>query len=134
MKRTLLLLTLLLSFNICAKDLGVIDPDIDGQKTLTLTCVKPIQYEDNTDIAIDESVDIQWKASKNGGAYIDFGGRVTECKQIVDLTQVVDGVYVYKATAWARGKESVLSSGFVGATVKRVPNPYLPTLLDGSLS
>ena len=134
MKKLILLLTLLLPFNIQAQDLGVIDPDIDGQKTLTLTCVKPIQYEDNTDIAIDESVDIQWKASKNGGAYIDFGGRVTECKQIVDLTQVVDGVYVYKATAWARGKESVLSNGFVGATVKRVPNPYSPTLLDGSLS
>ena len=134
MKKLLLLLTLPLSFNICAKDLGVIDPTIEGQETLTLTCVKPIKYTDDTDIAIGESVDIQWKVSKDGSAYIDFGGKVTECKQVVDLTQVVDGVYVYKATAWARGKESVLSSGFVGATVKRVPNPYSPTLLDGSLS
>ena len=132
--KKLLLLTLLLSFNTHANDLGTIDPTIEGQKTLTLTCEKPIQYEDNTDIAVGESIDIQWKASKDGGAYIDFGGKVTECKQVVDLTQVVDGVYVYKATAWARGKESILSSGFVGATVKRVPNPYSPTLLDGSLS
>lgn len=134
MKKILLLLTLLLSFNVCAKDLGVIDPTIDGQKTLTLTCVKPIKYANDTDIDVGEVVDIQWKESKNGGAYIAFGGKVTECNKIVDLTQIVDGVYVYKATAWARGKESVLSSGFVGATVKRVPNPYSPTALDGSLS
>lgn len=134
MKKLILLLTLLFSFNIHANDLGVIDQTIEGQETLTLTCVKPIQYEDDTDIAIGESVDIQWKVSKDGGAYIDFGGRVTECQQIVDLTQVADGAYVYKATAWARGKESALSDGLVGATVKRVPNPYAPTLLDGSLS
>ncbi|MES0327078.1 MAG: hypothetical protein ABUK13_02695 [Gammaproteobacteria bacterium] len=134
MKKLLLLLTLLFSFNVYAVDLGVIDPTIDGQKTLTLTCVKPLQYEDDTDIAIDEVVDIQWKASKDGGAYIDFGGVVTECKQVIDLTQVVDGDYIYKVIAWARGKQSALSSEFVSATVKRLPNPYTPTSLDATLS
>jgi hypothetical protein len=134
MKNLLLFLTLLLSFNLQAKDLGVIDPTVEGQKTLTLTCTKPVQYDDETDIAIGETIDVQWKVSQDGSAYIDFGGRVTECKQVVDLTQVADGAYVYKATAWVRGKESLLSTGFVGATVKRVPNPNSPALLDGLLS
>jgi hypothetical protein len=130
-----LILLLLISFNAYAVDLGTVDPTDTGKGTLTLTCVKPLQYEDSTNIAIGEQVDIQWKVGVNGGAVDNNVGILKDaCSEVVDLTQVPDGDYVYKVTATARNKESILSPEGVTITVKRIPNPNSPTGIDGVLS
>lgn len=132
--KKLILAILLFPLVALAVDLGIIDPTIEGSKTLLLTCKKPLRYTDNTDIAVDEVVNIQWKVSVDGGVEVDAGDKTIECKQIIDLTQVADGDYVYRATAWARGKESELSADFVRATVKRLPNSNPPTGITGTVS
>ena len=92
-----------------------------------------MQYEDNTDIAIGEVVEIQWKVSVNGAVFVNAGNKVTTCQQVIDLTKVADSDYIYKATAWARAKESVLSAEFVSVTVKRLPNPKTVTGISGQI-
>lgn len=129
------LILLLLPFAALANEL-TIDPTLDGQKTLTVTCEYPIEREDGTPLTINEIAKVNFFVEKNGiGGYSPAGENTTACQQIYDMIQVPDGVYVYRATVVdTEGRESLFSSEFVTATVKRVANPNAPIGVSGSVN
>ena len=129
------LILLLLSFNAFANSL-TFDPTIPGQTTLTITCEYPIAREDGTALAINEIAKVNFFVEKNGvGGYLPAGENMTACKQVYDLSQVPDGVYVYAVTAVdTDGRESQFSATNVNATVKRLANLNAPASVTGSKS
>jgi len=135
MKYLLFLLAILLSGGATANEL-TFDPTLSGETTLTLTCEYPIEREDNTPLAIGEIAKVKFFVEKDGvGGFVPAGENATACKQIYDVTQIVDGVYVYKATVVdTDGRESVMSTDFVTAMVKRLANPKSTLGLTGSKS
>lgn len=112
------------------------DPDIVGQTTLTIECTDAVQRTDNTPLAIGEIVNRKFYVSKDGGAFVDtLKDNTLECKQVFDMTTVLDGSYVYAVTNIdGDGRESALSVEKVLATVKRLPNPNSPSAVTGTRS
>ena len=111
------------------------DPTVTGQTTLTITCDYPIEREDGTALAINEIAKVNFFVEKNGvGGYLPAGENTIACRQVYDLSQVLDGVYVYVATVTdTDGRESLYSTN-VTAMVKRLSNPNAPGGVSGSRS
>lgn len=129
-----LLLLLLLPFAAFANNV-TLDPTIPGQTTLTVTCEYPIEREDGTALAINEIAKVKFFVEKNGvGGWLPAGENTTACRQVYDLSQVPDGVYMYAATTVdTDGRVSQLSET-VTALVKRLTNPNAPASVTGSKS
>ena len=113
-----------------------LDPTQAGQTALTVTCDYPIEREDGTPLAINEIAKVAFHVEKNGaGGYVPAGENMSACRQVYDMSQVPDGVYVYVVTAIdTDGRESLFSTEMVTATVKRIANPNAVTGVSGSLS
>ena len=131
----LFLIPLLISFDAFANSLNF-DPTIPGQTTLTVTCEYPVAREDGTALAVNEIARVNFFVEKNGvGGYLPAGENTTACKQVYDLSQVPDGVYVYVVTTVdTDGRESRYSAINVTALVKRLANPNAPVSVNGSRS
>lgn len=130
-----LLLLLIASFNVLANDVAI-DPTQPGETALTVTCDYPIEREDGTPLAINEIAQVSFFVEKNGaGGYVPAGQNTSACRQVYDMSQVVDGVYVYVVTTTdTDGRESRYSATNVIATVKRVANPNSPAGMSGTVS
>lgn len=135
MKHLIPLLFLLFSTTALANSV-LLDPSIEGQKTLTITCEYPIEREDGTALAINEIAKVNFFVEKDGvGGYLPAGENTTACKQVYDMSQVPDGVYVYVVTAVdLQLRESQYSPTNVTATVKRVALPNAPGGVSGAVS
>lgn len=133
--KKLLLLTLLISSSVLANNI-TLDPTVEGQKILTITCDYPVEREDGTALAIGEIAKVAFHVEKNGvGGYLPAGENMTDCRQVYDMTLVPNGVYVYVVTAIDMQKrESLYSTTNVTATVKRIANLNEVTGVSGSLS
>jgi len=121
------------SFAVKANEVNI-DPTVQGQTTLTVTCEYPIEREDGTPLALNEIAKVNFFVVKDG-LRTAAGSNDTECKQVYDMAVVPDGVYLYVVqTEDTGGRTSSDSDDFVIATVKRLPNPRSPTAVSGSVS
>ena len=112
------------------------DPTIAGQTTLTIECTDPVERTDGSTLDVGEIVNRKFYVDANGIGFVDTNtDNPNECKQVFDMTKVVDGTYIYSVTAIdSGGRESVLSPTRVTAVVKRLPNPNSPSAVTGTRS
>ncbi len=130
MNKLLLITALLLtSFDAYAVNL-ILDPTIEGQKNFTVTCEYPVEREDNTPLDVSEIAKVNFFVEKNGaGGYLPAGENTTACRQVYDISEIPDGVYIYAATVTdTDGRESIYSSAdnVVNLTIKRLASPKPP--------
>jgi len=110
-----------------------IDPTQANETTLTLTCVYPIEREDGTALNINEIAKVNFFVTADGTRTF-VGSNDAQCKQVIDMTNVPDNVYVYVVqTEDTDGRMSVDSTN-VTATVKRIANPNQPAEMLGTVS
>lgn len=103
-----------------------IDPTIPGQQTLTIMCEYPVEREDGTPLAINEITQINFWVTKNGSRTA-AGTNTIACQQVYDMTQVLDGSYLYTAsTLDTDGRESVDTVVGVTVIIKRIAPPKSP--------
>lgn len=103
--------------------------------TYTLTCIDPIEREDNTPLAVGEIATRNFFVSQDKTDWQPAGSNTSACRQVYDLSQVPDGQYYYTATVIdTDGRESIYSPSIAAVLVKRIQAPRPPTGLSGSAS
>ena len=126
MKYLLLLLLPLLSFSASANSL-ILDPTIEGQKNVTVTCTANLEREDGTPMVIGEIAYFSYYISTDGTAPVNADADTPTCRQVFNLEAVPDGVHIYQVTETdTEGRESALSATQATVTVKRLANPGDP--------
>lgn len=134
MKKTILAvmaMLLFISFNVDAASKITVDPTINSQ--VLLECDDPIAREDDTILLPGEIADRVFFV-KQAGSWIEIGNNTTQCRQVITVTDIVDGVYLYTATVIdTDGRESLfakapdLPDGAFELTVKRLPPTKPPS-------
>lgn len=107
----------------------VIDPTMTP--TMTLTCVYPIEREDGSTLTVGEIdiVNFYVSPSLTTPNWQPAGSNNAECKQVYDLSAVVDGQYYYTGTVTdTDGRTSMLGTravvpAYQAVVVKRLANP-----------
>jgi len=129
----LFLLAMLLSGGATANAVSL-DPSQAGQTTLTITCNFNHEREDGTPMVIGEIAKASYYISTNDGPFINANADTPTCRQVFDMTKLVDAKYIYAVTETDMdGRESALSTELVTATVKRL-SPLAPTGVTGLVS
>jgi len=125
---TLLSVMMMLSFEAAAEG-PVVDPTITP--TMTMTCNYPIEREDGTPLAIGEIARVNFFVSPSLTTpdWQPAGSNDTECKQVYNLSEVLDGQYYYTGTTVdTDARESIYAADSVppeywAMVVKRLANP-----------
>ena len=128
MKKLLVLLLFIPTLSYGA-DIGTFNPILDGQKTLTISCVDPTEREDNSPLNANEIKHrTYYLIETNPDTPTAFV--LNECLHTVDLTQLNDGYYTSHFTATdTDDRESVRSIETIEFTILAVqpaPKPPMP--------
>ena len=137
MKRYLILIALLYSSFVFAEG-PVVDPTINP--TWTVVCNYPVERVDGTPLAIGEIAVVEFKVSQDKVTWQPAGQNTTACKQVYDLSSVLDGQYYYSPLVKDMdGRSSLLAYDadpleVSALVVKRLANPSHPTGISGQSS